>query len=175
MLSLARHTVYRGSYITSSCPRSRQDVFLFSQIIQLQSFLRPQRHPFVIIEYSFRTASLFNLFLSRSLYLHGLFNLQGNSTHDFTTITMKAQVFAIMSLLTLASARPFSPGRPLRTREVPQEHSHNKYLASVRTSLAQNNPDNIQDPVFGLLGNAAAAAGAGSIADTECLQQVSFP
>jgi hypothetical protein len=32
-------------------------------------------------------------------------------------------------------------------------------LASVRTSLNLNNPDQIQDPVFGLLGNAAAAAG----------------
>jgi hypothetical protein len=37
------------------------------------------------------------------------------------------------------------------------EHSHNKILADVRTSLNLNNPNAIQDPVFGLLGNAAAA------------------
>jgi len=56
-------------------------------------------------------------------------------------------------------------------REVPQEHSHNIVLASVRPMLALSNPNNIQDPVFGLLGNAAAAAGAGSITNLDCLQQ----
>ena len=80
---------------------------------------------------------------------------------------MKAQVFAAVSLLTLASARP-----ALVAREVPQEHSHQAIITAVKTSLDLNNPDNIQDTVFGLLGNAAAAAGAGNIADTECLQQV---
>lgn len=59
----------------------------------------------------------------------------------------------------------------LHVREVPQEHSHNTFIDSVRISLATNNPDNIQDPVFGLLGNAAAAAGQGSISDTDCLHQ----
>lgn len=43
------------------------------------------------------------------------------------------------------------------------EHSHEKFLTSVRASLNLNNPDQIVDPVFGLLGNAAAAAGAGKI------------
>jgi hypothetical protein len=61
-------------------------------------------------------------------------------------------------------------GAPIR-REVPQEHSHNKFIASVRTSLATNNPAGIQDPVFGLLGDAAATAGKGKIADPDCLQQ----
>lgn len=56
-------------------------------------------------------------------------------------------------------------------REVPQEHSHEKYLTSVRTSLAKNNPDGIVDPVFGLLGNAAASQGLGKITDPDCLQQ----
>ncbi|KAF9815272.1 hypothetical protein IEO21_04635 [Rhodonia placenta] len=60
---------------------------------------------------------------------------------------------------------------PIIKREVPQEHSHNIVLASVRPMLALDNPNNIQDPVFGLLGNAAAAAGAGSITDLDCLQQ----
>ncbi|KAL8949919.1 MAG: hypothetical protein Q9222_004008 [Ikaeria aurantiellina] len=73
-------------------------------------------------------------------------------------------------LCTLSHAVP-TPLGSLTRREVPQEHSHNSFLASVRTSLAKNNPDNIQDPVFGLLGNAAAAAGQGSISDTDCLHQ----
>ncbi|KAL8796926.1 MAG: hypothetical protein Q9182_007273 [Xanthomendoza sp. 2 TL-2023] len=64
-----------------------------------------------------------------------------------------------------------APLQRLHAREVPQEHSHNSFLASVRTSLALDNPDSIQDPVFGLLGNAAAAAGQGSITDTDCLHQ----
>lgn len=66
---------------------------------------------------------------------------------------------------------PKVPVRILYGREVPQEHSHNTFLDSVRTSLAADNPDNIQDPVFGLLGNAAAAAGQGSITDTDCVHQ----
>lgn len=63
------------------------------------------------------------------------------------------------------------PVRTLRAREVPQEHSHNDFIATVRTSLATNNPNNIEDPVFGLLGSAAAAAGQGTISDVNCLQQ----
>jgi hypothetical protein len=53
----------------------------------------------------------------------------------------------------------FPPVRMLRGREVPQEHSHERILTSVRASLNTNNPDQIVDPVFGLLGNAAAAGG----------------
>jgi len=41
----------------------------------------------------------------------------------------------------------------------------------VRESLNLNNPDKILDPVFALLGNAAANNGKGNIADTDCLQQ----
>ncbi|KAG6906955.1 hypothetical protein DXG01_011215 [Tephrocybe rancida] len=52
-----------------------------------------------------------------------------------------------------------------------EEHSHEQFLTSVRKSLALNNPDGIVDPVFGLLGNAAAAGGAGKIADPTCIQQ----
>ncbi len=43
------------------------------------------------------------------------------------------------------------------------EHSHEPILTSVRASLNVNNPNGIVDPVFGLLGNAAAAGGAGKI------------
>ena len=63
------------------------------------------------------------------------------------------------------------PRAMLRGREVPQEHSHDRFLDGVRVNLALNNPNNIQDPVFGLLGDAAAAAGAGSITNLECLHQ----
>ncbi|KAJ7465027.1 hypothetical protein FB451DRAFT_428062 [Mycena latifolia] len=59
---------------------------------------------------------------------------------------------------------------PIR-REVPQEHSHEQFLRSVAASLQKNNPDGIVDPVFGLLGNAAAAGGLGKITDATCLQQ----
>ena len=82
---------------------------------------------------------------------------------------------AILGLLTLTQAAPVSNllSTPvhLRSREVPQEHSHNTFLDSVRTSLASNNPDKISDPVFGLLGSAAADAGQGSITNTDCLHQ----
>ena len=51
-----------------------------------------------------------------------------------------------------------STARPLQRREVPQEHSHQKFLTTVAASLAVNNPDKIVDPVFGLLGNAVRLA-----------------
>ena len=43
------------------------------------------------------------------------------------------------------------------------EHSHNQFVTSVTASLQANNPDEIQDGVFGLLGAAAAIKGAGKI------------
>ncbi|KAG8726708.1 hypothetical protein FRC12_023156, partial [Ceratobasidium sp. 428] len=58
----------------------------------------------------------------------------------------------------------------LRTREVPQEHSHEAILRAANGALKIDNPDNIQDAVFGLLGNAAASTGKGNIADPDCLQ-----
>jgi hypothetical protein len=70
----------------------------------------------------------------------------------------------LLAFFGLSSAAPVReskvPRYEIQGREVPQEHSHNKFLASVRKTLALNNPDQIVDPVFGLLGNAAAAAGA---------------
>lgn len=60
---------------------------------------------------------------------------------------------------------------PPAKREVPQEHSHQATLTSVTQSLQLNNPDDITDPVFALLGDAAAKAGAGKITDVDCLQQ----
>lgn len=59
----------------------------------------------------------------------------------------------------------------LNRREVPQEHSHEKFLTTVNQFLKVDNPDGITDAVFGLLGNAAASAGQGKISNTDCLQQ----
>ncbi|OAG41641.1 hypothetical protein AYO21_04105 [Fonsecaea monophora] len=59
----------------------------------------------------------------------------------------------------------------LGRREVPQEHSHEKFLTIVNQFLKTDNPDNIVDAVFGLLGNAAASTGQGDISNTDCLQQ----
>lgn len=86
---------------------------------------------------------------------------------------------ALIAFFALATAAPtlkpktvFSiPRAMLRGREVPQEHSHNRFLDGVRANLALNNPAGITDPVFGLLGDAAAAAGAGTIKNLECLHQ----
>jgi hypothetical protein len=75
----------------------------------------------------------------------------------------KTVLFVFASLLAAQAS-------PIR-REVPQEHSHEATLRAVAKLLAVNNPDGILDPVFGLLGNAAAINGAGKIADATCLQQ----
>jgi hypothetical protein len=42
----------------------------------------------------------------------------------------------------------------------------------VDTFLFKNNPNGIVDSVFGLLGDAAAAGGAGKVTNLDCLQQV---
>ncbi|KAM7202966.1 hypothetical protein V8F20_004213 [Naviculisporaceae sp. PSN 640] len=62
-------------------------------------------------------------------------------------------------------------GASLVAAEVPQEHSHNFVLDLTRIALNLNNPKGILDPVFGLLGNAAAADGAGTVTNLDCLQQ----
>jgi hypothetical protein len=61
-------------------------------------------------------------------------------------------ILSFVALSALASARPLSRTKLIR-REVPQEHSHEQYLTTVRNSLNLDNPDGISDPVFGLLGN----------------------
>lgn len=79
-------------------------------------------------------------------------------------------MFSKLSALVLLSLGSSVFALPVR-REVPQEHSHEQFLTSVRKNLNLNNPDGIVDPVFALLGNAAAITGAGKIADATCLQQ----
>lgn len=88
---------------------------------------------------------------------------------------------ALLAMLGVAAARPdavrlfknrHAVGASAKfRREVPQEHSHNKFLTGVRDALNLNNVDQVQDPVFALLGNAAAAQGAGLVQDLDCLQQ----
>ncbi|RPD77987.1 hypothetical protein L226DRAFT_458808 [Lentinus tigrinus ALCF2SS1-7] len=77
---------------------------------------------------------------------------------------------SIKSFAALALFSYLAVAAPVR-REVPQEHSHEPILTAVRATLNLNNPDKIVDPVFALLGDAAAAQGAGDITDLACLQQ----
>lgn len=82
---------------------------------------------------------------------------------------MKTQhLLSLVPLVALAAAMPTAM---LQAREVPQEHSHEQFLTTVRTFISKNNPAGIVDPVFGLLGDKAAAGGLGKITDVECLQQ----
>lgn len=83
---------------------------------------------------------------------------------------MKYQV-TVVALAGLAAARDL-PSMRMAKREVPQEHSHEAILSVVDTNLKLNNPQNIQDAVFSLLGNAAAAKGAPEVANLDCLQQI---
>ncbi|KAF3022142.1 hypothetical protein E8E14_014214 [Neopestalotiopsis sp. 37M] len=80
----------------------------------------------------------------------------------------------LVALLGVAAARPdavrSSSSGKVR-REVPQEHSHEAILQAANTALKLDNPENIQDAVFSLLGNAAAANGAGTVTNLDCLQQ----
>ncbi|KAI1181908.1 hypothetical protein F5B17DRAFT_231448 [Nemania serpens] len=85
---------------------------------------------------------------------------------------------AVLVMVGVASARPDatrfsrkSQVSPKLRREVPQEHSHEQFLTGVRAALNLNNVEKVQDPVFALLGNAAAAAGAGDVENLDCLQQ----
>lgn len=83
---------------------------------------------------------------------------------------MKYQV-TVAALAGLAAAREMPYSR-MAKREVPQEHSHQAILATTNTNLQLNNPLKIQDAVFSLLGNAAAAKGAPNVANLDCLQQI---
>jgi hypothetical protein len=85
-----------------------------------------------------------------------------------------ADIVTISALVASAAARPSlysSPSARLHARdmklkrEVPQEQSHKKFLTKTQEMLLLDNPDNIVDTVFGLLGNAAASEGIGQIAD----------
>ncbi|OCF31493.1 hypothetical protein I316_06896 [Kwoniella heveanensis BCC8398] len=87
---------------------------------------------------------------------------------------------ALFAILPFVATLPFqASGAPVALinsrsamkREVPQEKSHDKFLRATQDMLQLDNPQGIVDPVFGLLGNAAASAGQGSVTNTDCLQQ----
>jgi hypothetical protein len=79
---------------------------------------------------------------------------------------------ALAALAGVASARELSIYSKMMKREVPQEHSHEAILRATNTALQLNNPLQIQDAVFALLGNAAAAEGAPNVDNLDCLQQI---
>jgi hypothetical protein len=93
----------------------------------------------------------------------------------YQTVSVLIAFFGLTSAAPMPAAKnlvAFSiPRAMLRGREVPQEHSHDRFLDGVRVNLAIDNPAGIQDPVFGLLGDAAASGGAGTITNLECLHQ----
>jgi hypothetical protein len=86
---------------------------------------------------------------------------------------MKYSAF-IAALAGLSAANPMRSVRSLHNigkRQVPQENSHKFILIIVQEFLQLNNPLGIKDPVFGLLGNAAAADGVEADINLDCLKQ----
>ncbi|KAF8758490.1 hypothetical protein RHS01_02985 [Rhizoctonia solani] len=81
---------------------------------------------------------------------------------------VSAYSLTILALYLVSNSAALPIRRAIQIRE--EEHSHERILRAANVALKLNNPDNIQDAVFGLLGNAAAAAGAGKITDLDCLQ-----
>ena len=84
---------------------------------------------------------------------------------------MKYEI-AVAALAGMASAREVTLLGKMAKREVPQEHSHEAIVRAVQVSLQLNNPLEIQDSVFALLGNKAAAEGAPNVKNLDCLQQI---
>ncbi|KAK0636715.1 hypothetical protein B0T17DRAFT_481222 [Bombardia bombarda] len=80
---------------------------------------------------------------------------------------------ALVALAGVVSAREIPVySMKMAKREVPQEHSHEAILRATNTALQLNNPLEIQDTVFGLLGVKAAAEGAPNVQNLDCLQQI---
>ncbi|CAF3541636.1 unnamed protein product [Fusarium graminearum] len=82
-------------------------------------------------------------------------------------VATASPVFRVPSL---AKVAPRSI-KTIRKRQVPQEHSHDFVLTITKEFLDLDNPKEIADPVFGLLGDAAAAEGAGQVTNLACLKQ----
>lgn len=79
---------------------------------------------------------------------------------------------AVLAVAGLAAARELSLYKTVAKREVPQEHSHAAIVRTVQKALVLDNPQEIVDAVFGLLGTQAAAAGKGKVTNPDCLQQI---
>ncbi|KAM5361412.1 hypothetical protein ACJZ2D_013102 [Fusarium nematophilum] len=87
---------------------------------------------------------------------------------------MKLSSATALAMFGLAAATPVRSHKRMNRiakRQVPQEQSHGFVLTITREFLNVDNPKNIVDPVFGLLGNAAAADGAGDVENLDCLKQ----
>jgi hypothetical protein len=93
----------------------------------------------------------------------------------FSSATVLAASAGLATAGSIRHSRRFNfaaGGHPtIQKRQVPQEQSHGIVLQITRNLLNLNNPKEIVDPVFGLLGNAAAAEGAGSVTNLDCLKQ----
>lgn len=83
----------------------------------------------------------------------------------FSSITAAGAVFG------LAAATPITKRSSIHKRQVPQEQSHGIVLSIADEFMKLENTLNIQDAVFGLLGNAAAQEGAGDVTNFDCLKQ----
>lgn len=98
--------------------------------------------------------------------------------HSFTmhieTAAILAAYFGLSSAMPMASYKTL-PKRMLRGRQVPQEHSHEPIIVGCNEQLKSTNTANIQDCIFGLLGNAAASVGQGDITNTDCLHKGMWP
>jgi len=85
---------------------------------------------------------------------------------------MKTTAAVVAALAGVASARTLNTVTSHSKREVPQEKSHFNVLNVVNPILKSDNPLEIVDAVFALLGNAAAAEGAPNVDNLDCLQQI---
>lgn len=97
------------------------------------------------------------------------FHILQSFNHQIAKMKFEATLLALVGL---ATAREVSLYNAVVKREVPQEHSHQAIVATTQTNLQLNNPLKIQDAVFALLGNAAAAKGAPNVQNLDCLQQI---
>ncbi|EPE06325.1 hypothetical protein F503_02453 [Ophiostoma piceae UAMH 11346] len=119
---------------------------------------------------SLQFCELYTLFIYTILSLISKAGLFFTSLHSLSP-KMKT-TSTLFALVGVAAARDIALYRAILKREVPQEHAHQDVLNIVNPILQQDNPLAIQDVVFGLLGNAAAAKGAPNVENLDCLQQI---
>jgi hypothetical protein len=158
----------RGPYLSCINAMRRRCLGLF--------FLPSSNHPSAT-SLSFSSLRLHSSILRSSLVFDlgrsfSHFNLLAFNDHTlfscnvWTSLTdeMKSTIIAA-GLLGAVAARPDVNRYSFTKREVPQEHAHRNVNLVISDLLTLNNPDQIQDPIFGLLGAAAGIKGAGKIAD----------
>lgn len=152
------------------------------------SFFRSSFHSFLLgsvnsVPFFGQAASLtlHSFFRILFLTLLGRLTLSDSFAILITNLNMKfTSTILSASLLGYATASPLGLHRHrsvhrrvnnIHKREVPQEHSHDLFLTITNDALKLENPKGIVDAVFGLLGNGAAAAGAGEVTNLDCLKQ----